>query len=303
MKRFPSLNYPAEVDELALGDVIYAQEKLDGANFRFTLSKHVDGVERDGLVFGSRNVVWKNEKDVAKAFDDHPETGVSALDFVRTQIDLQALRSLDREGGGLVFFGEAMHPHTLDYRWDQTPRVIIYDVYSMGNEEFQCPSVVKTTCRSVGLSWSPYVDSAPPENCGLLDVPQSSFRDGKAEGIVIKNPETGARAKIVTEDFKEKHGGPSPASGKNNITDTDIVVDRFITKPRIQKHAHGLVDAGEWDRLQMEMMVDLPERVIRDAMNEEAANFVMQKNYTVDTGELRSTASTKCARVLRGMLQ
>jgi hypothetical protein len=53
----------------------------------------------------------------------------------------------------------------------------------------------------------------------------------------------------------------------------------------------------------MPMMEDLPEAVIRDALSEEAGNVVMNNNYKLDTAEFRSEASSKCARVLRSVLQ
>lgn len=303
MKRYPSLNYPGEVTGLGAGDTVYAQEKLDGANFRFMLRDRLDGKhepEKD-LVFGSRNVVWKNEDDVANAFRDHPETGVGALEFVRDNIDLEAFRLIDNEHDGIVVYGEAMHPHTLDYNWSDTPRVAIYDIWMQNHESYVHPSGLKAKCRSLGLPWAPYVDQVPAERYGDIDIPQSAYRDGKAEGIVLKNPDTGHRAKIVTEEFKEKHDGPLPS--QSNLTDTDAVVDSVITDARIEKQAHKLVDAGEWGGLQMQMMEDLPEAVIRDAMAEEAGSIVMENNYELDTAELRSKASSKCARVLRGLLQ
>jgi len=303
MQRYPSLNYPAEVDGLGAGDTVYVQEKLDGANFRFMLRDHLDEeYEPDRkLVFGSRNVVWKHEVDVANAFSDHTETGEGALEYIRDTINVGMMRMFDSENDGIVVYGEAMHPHTLEYQWTEVPRVVIYDMWKMGEQTFVHPYALKAKCRSLGLAWSPYVDEVPTDHYGEVSVPQSAYRDGKAEGVVLKNPSTGARAKIVTDEFKEKHDGPSPSL--SNVTDTDVVVDTYVTSARIEKQAHKLVDEGQWDELQMEMMADLPEAVVRDAMDEEAGSIVMENNYEIDTRELRSKASTKCARVLRGLLQ
>ena len=179
--------------------------------------------------------------------------------------------------------------------------MLVYDVWKLDDQEYVSPSVLKTSLRSLGLPWAPYHDTVPAQRYGDIEVPQSHFRDGKAEGVVLKNPTNGIRAKIVTEEFTEKHDGPTP--GTRAVTDTDLVVDRIITDARIEKHAHKLVDRGEWDELQMEMMEQLPEAVIRDAFDEEGANLVMEENLEIDTAELRSTASSKCARVLRALLQ
>jgi hypothetical protein len=157
----------------------------------------------------------------------------------------------------------------------------------------------------------------PPENGGInlpcvpfvgkyddlddITVPQSEYRDGKAEGVVITNTQVGVRAKLVTEEFKEKHRAPT--SSKAERSDTEIVADSIITEARIEKTAHKLVDEGEWDNLQMAMMEDLPEAVIRDALTEEAGTIVMEHNYELDTAEFRSAASSKCATVLRALCQ
>jgi len=305
MRKYPSLNYPAEADGLGVGETVFVQEKLDGANFRFMLRKHLDeSYEEDrDLVFGSRNVVWKNEDDVAGAFTDHPETGVGALEYVRENVEIPALNAVDRiDDDGIVVYGEAMHPHTLEYDWNQVPRVVVYDIWKRGDQSYVAPDTLKATCRSIGLPWAPYHDEVPATEYGSVSVPQSAFRDGKAEGVVLKNPESNVRAKLVTEAFKEKHGGPSPSS-TNHVTDTDVFVDRYITDARIEKCAHKLVDQGAWNGLKMEMMRDLPEAVIRDALDEEAGTIVMEHNWTLDTSEIRSKASTRCARTLKGCLQ
>jgi hypothetical protein len=298
LRKFPSISYPAEVDGLENG-IIFAQEKLDGANFRFARGEHVDGVTNGGLVFGSRNIVWKDETDVPASFTDHPDTGVGALSFVRERINIDELRALENNHGPLTLYGEAMHPHTLDYNWGKTPRVVLFDIWKHDEESYFHPKQVQSAGQMLNLPTVPHLGTF--DTVQDIEIPESEYRDGRAEGVVLNTPTTGIKAKLVTDEFQEKHDRPNPDISLK--TDTDLIVERIITDARIEKCAYKLVDSGKWDKLQMEMMEDLPERVIRDAMDEEAGSVVMENNLKIDTAELRSTASSRCARVLRAILQ
>ncbi|EGQ44271.1 MAG: hypothetical protein J07AB43_00370 [Candidatus Nanosalina sp. J07AB43] len=52
----------------------------------------------------------------------------------------------------------------------------------------------------------------------------------------------------------------------------------------------------------MEMMRELPEAVIRDMSNEEAGNIFMHENFEVNLHDFRSITSSRCAEVLRRMI-
>jgi hypothetical protein len=212
---------------------------------------------------------------------------------------MRVWRNLEAKEGPFIVYGEAMHPHTLEYDCGRTPRFLAFDIYLVHDDEFLAPSTFDTWIDHLNLARVPHVGIF--SSLDEIVVPESHYRDGRAEGVVIKNPETGARAKMVTDEFKEKHGGPSPSDYERS--DTQTVVDSIVTEARIEKTAHKLVDRGRWDGLQMPMMEDLPEAVIRDALSEEAGNVVMNNNYELDTAEFRSEASSKCARVLRAILQ
>jgi hypothetical protein len=66
MRKYPKTRYPEDVSGLFADGIVYIQEKVDGANGRFTLENNIEDTystkERD-LVFGSRNQVYKNQKD------------------------------------------------------------------------------------------------------------------------------------------------------------------------------------------------------------------------------------------------
>ena len=83
----------------------------------------------------------------------------------------------------------------------------------------------------------------------------------------------------------------------------------FVTEARIMKEAHKLVDEGEYDSLRMEMMEDLPRRVLQDIMEEEGWNLLRDEhNFKCEFDEhfkssVRSKASRMCARTLKEELQ
>ena len=76
-------------------DIIYIQEKVDGANFRFYIN------ESGELVFGSRTRVIDEDDNSQKNF-------MRCINHVREKlkdVDLKPYR-------GLIFYGESMTKHT-----------------------------------------------------------------------------------------------------------------------------------------------------------------------------------------------
>lgn len=289
LKRYPKLRYPGEEDTRGLfadGEV-YIQEKLDGSNFRFTY----DGA----FTFGSRNTAGENL---------HTEQFEAAIEYIRETADAETLDSIQADRGPLVFFGEAMNPHTISYEWEQTPEFIGFDVWAGEDEVFLHPDDAQGIFDALGLSVAPIVDTVPAEQWGVYDfeVPQSAFYDGLAEGVVFKNPTTGTYGKFVRDEFKEKNKETFGASKKTDLSETELTVEEYVPPARIRSVAHQLVDDGEWDSLQMEMMEDLPAAAIRDMAAEEAGELFMTESRTLDLGAFRSQVSGRCASVLRQML-
>jgi len=68
------------------------------------------------------------------------------------------------------------------------------------------------------------------------------------------------------------------------------------------------VDEGEYDRLQMPMMEDLPRRVLSDVMAEHGWELLTSDSIEVTwdddfKSEVRSKASRRCSRVLKTEVQ
>ena len=318
MKKYPKLRYPGdeETKGLLAEGTLYVQEKLDGGNGRFTLESNIEEEyhtdERD-LVFGSRNVIYKNPKDETNQFAD-------PMEYVRENVDLSLLRWYDDSYGGLVFFGEYMEPHTIkDYHWGKWQGTFIgFDVWSIGSQEFLDPRQAIDIIEDIGLPTSPIIETVTVEQweqgkTSLHDdgewpednswCPESNFGNVRAEGVTLKNPTTQTYAKLVREDFKEKNNKTFGKPKAHQESGAEKLSYQYIPNARIRKAAHRLVDEGEWDSFQMEMMEDLPEAAIRDMAEEEGGNIFMYENWEIDTGEFRSITSSRCAEVLRKMIR
>lgn len=289
MKRYPKLKYPEHEESKDLfseGEVIVT-EKLDGSNFRFTY----DG----GFRFGSRNTYGEQ---LARDQFEGP------IKFVQEKADQDELSALVDEYGELVFFGEAMIPHTISYDWSNTPEFIGFDVWNVDKEVFHHTDQAKEFFNAIGLPFTPILNRFPAQDGDSMDfdVPKSEYYDGLAEGLALKNHTTATYSKIVRDEFKEKSKQKFGASKKKGLSDTELTVEEYVTPARVRSVARQLVADGKWSKIELPMMEILPEAVIRDMAQEEAGNLFMEENREIDTSEFRSLVSKRCVAVIRQMI-
>jgi chorismate mutase len=286
MKKYPKIKRIGDSvnNGILESGYLYVQEKLDGANFRFTYDE-----EEDRIVFGSRNVEYWNEKDTDKAFEH-------AVEYIREQVDKEKMRDL----GDLVFFGEAMHEHTLDYDWESVPSFIGFDVYDQEEDVFWTPAEMELSFDALNLPTAPVVYDGIHESYNNVEVPESVYRDGVAEGIVIKNIDTGQQAKVRSKDFKEKHGGQSVSNPDEYEPDDSVVLARdFTTEARVLKMIHKYEDRGR--DIEMSIMEDLWRDIFEDIIEEEFETIFLG-NYNIDTKQFRSEVASITADVLQSYL-
>lgn len=291
MKKYPKLRYPGEPETeglFAAGKIII-QEKMDGSNFRFSWN-----IE-DGFTFGSRNTYGDSLQ--TDQFED-------TITYLKDNADTGMLSAFDKTFGELVYFGEAMNPHTISYDWANTPYFIGFDIWNVEEQMFLPTDTVERLYDELGLPLAPILDEVPASEWKDYDFepPESAFYDGLAEGAVFKNHDTGVYGKFVRDDFKENNKKAFGKPKKHQESGAEKLAYQYVANPRIEKAAHRLVDEGEWDGLTMDMMVDLPEEVIRDMATEEAGNIFMGENWDVDLGDFRSIISGRCATILRRMI-
>jgi len=305
MKRYPSikrLGHDSNAGILAGGNYFVVKEKLDGANFRFTLDENLDEQHQtDGreLVFGSRNVEYKNEKDIDDTFEH-------AIKYCRDEVDASVLRDCQDEYP-LTVFCEAMHPHTLEYDWENTPNVIGFDVFA-GEKRLAWPNAERII-RYIGLETAPvffegftdhFKSSGLYNDDGTIDVPESQYRAGEPEGAVLVNVDTGQVAKYRTERFKEMHHGQNPNRDDGADPSDSVELARtFTTEARVLKMIHKYEDRGR--RIEMGIMEDLWRDVFDDIIDEEYDTIFLD-NHVINTKDFRSEVAAITANVLQRYL-
>lgn len=273
------------------------QEKVDGANFRFAreeiLAPEYQTTDRD-LVFGSRRQIYKNRADESNAFAD----AINAVRSTVSAADIKAIEDTYNAEGAFIFFGEAMCPHTLEYNFETAPAFIGFSVYDTGRDEYLPVNTAANIYQGAGFT-------VPQQNTvtvGLdeLDetyIPESEYGPVEAEGIIVTNTETNARAKLVRDDFKE-------ALHTAETSDEDDVISNYMTTARVVKMIEKFVTRYNYDGPAMKMMAPTDEHdglvaeVVRDMMEEEGHNIIMNENVEIDTAKLRSKASDKVVNIL-----
>jgi hypothetical protein len=311
MKKFPKVKYPndPETDGLHDGNVVVT-EKLDGANFRFTWD------ENGTLDVGTRNVVYEDalhNENLPKAFEHAVEWVDQEVRDVVPDNDL-----ISR----FTYFGEAMHIHSLDYEdidWhtppsgsahvpldSEQPNVVLFDAYDPKNEGWVDWDMFLDLVHELDLHGPRVLERGDPNELAF-DVPEQSMFGGEPEGIVARRVDGAVRAKKVTDSFKEKNAVSFNEPSKAQ-SDAAEFVAAYVTEPRIEKIAHKLVDEGEYDGVKMEMMEQLPKRVLQDVMAEHGWELLTSGGFEGVwdddfKGEVRSKASKKCARTLKSVLQ
>ncbi len=172
-------------------ELVYIEEKIDGANFRTWIDDNGE------LRFGSRTVEFfpENHKDVGYA------AFAPIVEYIKSlNLNLEYHKPY-------VFYWEAMIKHSLPYDYDKHPKAILFDVYDLVHDYYEHR-----------VNFDVYV----PEECivpvifqgeyqefnGL--IPKSKYGDFQAEGFVIK-PDLSSRdshgnihrAKVVGDKFRE----------------------------------------------------------------------------------------------------
>lgn len=266
MKDYPSIprleNAP---DGILDAGHLWLLEKVDGANFRFQL-------DESGYVrFGTRNRVY-DDPDAVPAPYQH------AVRHVREQFDRDALRTAVDDVEDVVFFGEAMHRHTIEYDWDRTPSFLGFDVWSGSTNSFRPLSSIERIFEELGLQAvnvferEKHVRDFDPET---YTIPESNWYDGPAEGVVVRN-KTGGRAKLLHPRYREVDE-TVPVDGT-----ADQLASKFATNRRFEKLIAKL--EGREQSVTFDVLYD---RVLEDIVREEHKTLYEGHN-PVDMGEFRS---------------
>ena len=269
-------------------DEIVIEEKMDGANTRFLI------VDRKVIV-GSRNVQITSDKGELQN-----ERWRRAYNFVMEKLKKVDLKRYDR----LMLVGETMVRHSIDYDWSRIPPILMFDVYDLNEGRFLDYNEKCRIFDELNLPIVPLVKIVKAKdlrNMKIDDnfVPQSRWRDGKAEGVVFKNYKRQIFAKYVLTEFREVNKMAFGSGKKYAKDDTEKVLYQYCTNPRIEKKIFELIDEG--NKLDMKLMKFLPKRVWDDIIEEEGKN-ILNSNYVIDLKRLRKLIAKRCLEVLKQVI-
>jgi len=266
-------------------DIIYIEEKIDGAQFRF--------MPTDGrIIFGSHN---------QSIGDTTQEIGGSFRNCVQYVIDMIKDKDVSKYSG-YIFYGECCIPHSIQYDWETIPPFIGYDI--MKDDMFLPYDEKCAIFSELGLPIVTLVSvttaaelscKTPTDEC----VPKSSYGSINAEGIVHKNYRTQTFIKYVSAKFKEVNKVKFGDSRKNCVNDNDKLIATYCTNARIDKHIFKLVDEG--NELEMKLMQYLPIKIWSDIV-EECASDILNENWTLDLRQCRKNVAKRCVAVLEQMI-
>lgn len=333
MKRYPKVRRPGHSSVTGLfqadDDTLYITEKMDGNNFRVTENG-------DGLVFGSRNhpigsdptAVGEMFEDVAHYVDETIYPGkLQTLAFRYGEENIYESVSVTPH---LTLFGENAIQHTIsEYDWEHVPQFQLFDVwldYRTGvfSQSGKLEETNETCVLHDGrwLSWReveevsdalgiPTVPVIEETTVGEFDfenfeVPASVYRDdgGPAEGVVIRNPRTGQKAKYLSEAFVERHSSAKQGNLVNPDDDGQAFLAKHVTERRIEKNIAKLLEEPDngHDELGMELMEDLHWEVWQDVWAEDYEEIIAT-NWILDLNRTHNLTAGKAAEHLRKILQ
>jgi len=289
MKKYPKISEFGSEDISNLqgsGDVII-EEKLDGANVGVKLNN-------DGFLFRSRNVVGLN---------GNREQFQQTIDYVNNKTTPEEMSQILCEHFGhnnLTLFGEQMVPHALEYDWENMPDVLWFDIYDEENEQFVSYAKKQLVFEDLNFDMVPLITIVGHVSPKDIEVPDSEYRDGKAEGVVLKCYGTQFFSKKRAEEFFEKrdkvYGKPKGRAADDN----EKFVSKYVTNHRIEKNIYKIRD--EYNRnIQMEIMPQLMDTVYKDIWSEEWDEIIWN-NWELNFKEIRNMVGTRCEEVLRQVI-
>lgn len=268
--------------------IVYIQEKLDGSNFRAKLTDN-------GWVFGSKKYIWEEDEEIGKQFRQ-------ASKYIEEKVDIEKLRKYQDEHGQITLFMENCVLHNISYNFENMNIVYGFDAYSHKKQEFiEIPKMEKIM-ENIGIPTVPLLKriKASEIDWENFEVPKSYFRDGKAEGVVVKNPSTNIKAKVVHPSFSEHNSMSFGFSKSTADSDEERAIGEFCPNIRIIKQLQKQVNEEGRELTMADMMGDaqVHTKILMDMWEEEYASIV-HKNWELDMNKLKKLVTDRARKVLK----
>lgn len=282
---------PKYVGGFSVGDEIWCEEKVDGANA---------GIRYDNE---TNAVVAQSRKQILT-----PENNLRGFYEFTQKLDVQKVK--DVLGTNLVLFGEWLVPHSIKYPEDRYNNFYAYDAYDTEKEEYLPQQVAMEMTARLGLTFVPVFYVGPFESWEKIQemVGKTDMGGSFGEGVVIKNQtklnDPNSRnpfyIKIVGEEFCEtkdhkiKQVDPEKLAAQ---VEARAKAETIVTPARVRKILHKLVDEGilpeDWGSEQMSIVAkNLSKMVYADCVKEENDTVLEIENF----GKLCGSISMEIAR-------
>jgi len=293
MRSFPPLpdvRDPQAAEDLLAGH-LWLLELIDGTGLRFRM-------DASGLLrFGDPETTCADPEAVPVALRP-------AIREVRERFDREALRDAVDDPEGVVFFGAATHHRGTDYDWDRLPPFLGTDVW-IGSREgpetgpdagpetgsFRPPDAAAAIFEGVGLD--PINAVEREVNARDFDpkgyaIPASTWRDGSAAGVVVRN-KRGGRGKILAEGAATDAG-----EGVPELDDPKGIAAACATDDRFERVVEDL------DRRSEGATVDaVADRVVESIARETPVRFG-DGSGSADRSRVRAAVMERAGAVLDG---
>lgn len=277
MRFYPKIPHISDVKFSESVDKVYVQEKVDGA---------CGGFE------------WRGDENRLAFMSHHREIVPAAPGMFATGINyVERTINIDNICPEFTYYGEYGITHTIQY--ETLPLFIGFDVYNNSEQQYLDADSAKAEFDKIGLPFVPTIQICTrSEILDLSPYHKSKFRDGNAEGIVVKtySPNGDQFAKAVTDEFKEANRAVFGFSKRAATNANELFIATYCTEARIMKAIYRHLDDGE--ELHMRLMVTLPSEVWYDICEECWKDFT-SSNWVLDMRLLRKLVATRCVQTLK----
>jgi len=226
--------------------------------------------------------------------------------FMKAVVEDENLIQFMKENPTLRLFGEWLVPHSLKtYRNDAWKKFYVFDV--MEGETYLRYEEYNKLLEEYGINYIPVqcIINNPTEEQLMNQLAKNVFlvEDGKGqgEGIVIKNYDFVNKygrvtwAKIVTNEFKEKHWRSQPIEMEGKKVIEEEMVEKYLTEEVIEKEFSKLInEVGTWNS---KMIPRLLGTIWNVFINEEIWTVIKKyKNPVIDFRKLQQYVNLKIKR-------
>jgi len=281
------LGHKSTVGVLNEGDNITITEKLDGANASFK--------KENGIIKAFSRNTELNEENNLRGFYQWTQT-----------LDINLL--LDN----IIYFGEWLVRHTIKYQLDKLNQFYLYDIYNENYNTYLDFSFIEYEANKLNINLIPLFYKGEYQSFEHLKsfVGKTIFGEGKGEGIVVKNVGYKNKygnqifVKLVTEEFSEVQKQKPPKDPNRPITVEQEFINMCLTKARVDKLLHKLIDEGiieeEFGIEDMGLILkNLGSRVYEDIIKEESDS--LPENYEIQL--IRKAIGNKLPSAIKDILK